>query len=261
MAKAVGLRYQGSDISRGTDEVGCRAAYFRWGLFCMPFWLVPVTRAVGQFDDPVFRGVVLRSLAWSFGCFVALLVGAIWAMHRLLAFHGWLQWVADILGSVGASLLAFWLFFPVAAGIGTLYCDRIASAVDRRFYPWLPVTESASMLEQAWDGVAVALRVLALSIVALVLALLIPGLGLLLGWMVAAYAIGRGMFVSVAMRRMPRAVAESLYRQRRGTILAQGAILALAAYIPALNLLIPVFGAAAMVHVLDMSISETSPSG
>jgi CysZ protein len=87
--------------------------------------------------------------------------------------------------------------------------------------------------------------------------LLLPGLGLLLGWMVAAYAIGRGMFVSVAMRRMPRAVAESLYRQRRGMILAQGTILALAAYIPIMNLLIPVFGAAAMVHVLDLSISET----
>jgi CysZ protein len=231
------------------------------GSVCMSLWLVPVARAVGQFDDPVFRGVVLRSLAWSFACFAALHVGAIWAIHRLLVFHGWLAWIADILGSVGAWLLAFWLFFPVAAGIGTLYCDRIASAVDRRFYPWLPVTESAPMLEQAWDGVAVALRVLALSIAALVLALLIPGLGLFLGWMVAAYAIGRGMFVSVAMRRMPRTVAESLYRQRRGTILVQGAILALVAYIPVLNLLVPVFGAAAMAHVLDMSISEANPSG
>jgi CysZ protein len=230
------------------------------GSVCMPFWLVPVARAVGQFDDPVFRGVVLRSLAWSLACFVALHVGAMWAISRLLALHGWLAWIADILGSVGASLLAFWLFFPVAAGIGTLYCDRIASAVERRFYPWLPVTESAPMLEQAWDGVSVALRVLALSIAALVLALLLPGLGLLLGWMVAAYAIGRGMFVSVAMRRMPRPVAESLYRQRRGTILAQGAILALATYIPFLNLFIPVFGAATMVHVLDMSISEANPS-
>jgi uncharacterized protein involved in cysteine biosynthesis len=175
--------------------------------------------------------------------------------------HGWLAWITDILGSVGASLLAFWLFFPVAAGIGTLYCDRIASAVDRRFYPSLPPTESAPMLEQAWDGVAVALKVFALSIAALFLALLIPGLGLFLGWMVAAYAIGRGMFVSVAMRRMPRAVAEALYRDRRGTILAQGAILALVTYIPPLNLLIPVFGAAAMVHVLDMSIGDANPSG
>jgi uncharacterized protein involved in cysteine biosynthesis len=172
----------------------------------------------------------------------------------MLAFQGWLAWTADILASVGASLLAFWLFLPVAAAIGTLYFDRIASAVELRFYPWLPPAESAAMSEQIWDGVAVAMKVLALSVAALVLAVIIPGLGVLLGWMIAAYAIGRGLFVGVAMRRMPRAMAESLYRQRRWTIMAQGAVLALAAYVPVMNLLIPIIGTAAMVHILDMSI-------
>src|ERR1700712_4520270 len=104
----------------------------------MPLWFAPVVRSVGQFDDPAFQGVVVRSLAWSLLCFVALHVVTIWAVHRLLAFDGWLAWFMDVLGSIGASLLAFWLFLPVAAGIGTLYCDRIASAVERRHYPWLP---------------------------------------------------------------------------------------------------------------------------
>jgi CysZ protein len=222
---------------------------------------VPIVRAIRQLDDPRFRGVVWRSLAWSFACFVALHVGAIWMVHRMLAFHGWLAWSADILASVGASLLAFWLFLPVAAGIGTLYFDRIAAAVELRFYPSLPRAESASIFEQIWDGVAVAMKVLALSIAALVLAVIIPGLGVLLGWMIAAYAIGRGLFVGVAMRRMPRTIAESLYRRHRGTILAQGAVLALAAYIPILNLLIPILGTAAMVHILDMSIIEAKTAG
>lgn len=222
---------------------------------------LPIARAIGQLDDPAFRGVVLRSLAWSLACFVALHAGAIWAVHRLLAFHGWLAWTADILGSIGASLLAFWLFLPVAAGIGTLYGDRIASAVERRFYPWLPRAKSAPMLEQAWDGIAVALNVLALSIAALVLALIVPGLGLVLGWVIAAYAIGRGLFVAVAMRRMPRAMADSLYRQCRGVVLAQGGILALAAYIPVVNLLIPIVGTAAMVHILDMALTVADEPG
>ena len=78
------------------------------------------------------------------------------------------------------------------------------------------------MLEQAWDGIAVAIKVLALSIAALVLAFIVPGLGLILGWMIASYAIGRGLFVAVAMRRMPRAMAELLYLQHRGIVLAQG---------------------------------------
>jgi CysZ protein len=216
---------------------------------------LPIVRAVGQLDDPAFQGVMVRSLMWALACFLGLYASAIWAVHRLLAFHGWLAWTADILESIGASLLTLWLFLPVAAGIGALYCDRIASAVERRFYPWLPRAVSAPILQQAWDGVAVATNVLALSIAALVLTLLVPGLGLILGWAIASYGIGRGLFVAVAMRRMPRSMAESLYLSRRGIVLVQGGILALAAYIPIMNLFIPVIGAAAMVHVLDIALS------
>lgn len=215
----------------------------------------PIFRASSQLDDPVFRAVMLRSIAWSAVCFAALLIGAIWIIHSVLDLHGWLAGGADILGSIAASLLAFWLFLPVAAAIGTLYLDRIAAAVEHRYYPLLPPPRGASVLEQTRDGVAVGLKVLVLNIVALVLAFLIPGVGLVLGWIIAAYAIGRGLFVTIAMRRMPRPQAESLYRQYRGLILIQGAILALAAYIPVMNLLIPIVGAACMVHILDMALT------
>ncbi len=138
-------------------------------------FFLPITRAFSQLDDPGFTGVLLRSIAWSIACFAALHVGAIWIIHRVLELHGWLAWGADVLGSVAASLLAFWLFLPVAAAIGTMYFDRIAISVERRFYPWLPPPDGASFLEQAWDGIAVASRVLALNIVALLLAFLLPG--------------------------------------------------------------------------------------
>jgi uncharacterized protein involved in cysteine biosynthesis len=218
--------------------------------------LAPTLRALAQLDDPVFLGVLARCVAWSIVCFAALHVGALWAVHHLLNLQGWLAWTADILGSVGASLLAFWLFLPVAAAIGTLYFDRIAFAVERRYYPWLPPPRGAPMMEQAWDGIAVALRVLLLSVVALVLALLIPGVGLVLGWFISAYAIGRGLFVAVAMRRMPRDAAESLYTARRTSVLLTGGVLATATYVPFVNLLIPVIGVAAMVHVLDAAMSN-----
>jgi CysZ protein len=220
---------------------------------------LPIGRAFGQLNDPAFTGVLLRSIAWSVACFAGLHVGAIWIIHRALELHGWLAWAADILGSVAASLLALWLFLPVAVAIGTMYFDRIALSVERRFYPWLPPPDGASILEQAWDGIVVALKVLGLNIIALMLAL--TGIGLLLGWMIAAYAIGRGLFVAVAMRRMPRRMAESLYRANRGIVLTQGAILALTAYIPVLNLLIPIIGVAAMVHVLDMALSAAEAAG
>jgi len=220
--------------------------------------LLPFTRAVSQFDDPTLRGVLFRSIAWSIACFATLYAGAVWIIHRVLELHGWFAWGADILGSIATTLVALWLFLPIAAAIGTMYFDRIAASVERRFYPWLSPPSGASFLEQASDGIVVGLRVLALNIVALILAILLPGIGLMLGWMVTGYAIGRGLFVAVAMRRMPRAAAESLYRENRGAVLCQGAILALAAYVPVVNLLIPILGVAAMVHVLDLVLTSAA---
>jgi CysZ protein len=203
----------------------------------------------------VFLGVVLRSLLWSAVCFVALHVAAIWAVHHLLDLHGWLGWTADVVGGVGASIFALWLFLPVAAIIGTLYLERIARAVERRHYPALPPARGAPLASQIWDAAGIGARILLLNVLGLIAALLLPGVGLILTWIIGGYAIGRGLFAAVAMRRMPRFAAQALYRRARPAVLAQGCILALAAYIPALNLLIPVVGTAAMVHVLDQALA------
>jgi uncharacterized protein involved in cysteine biosynthesis len=60
---------------------------------------------------------------------------------------------------------------------------------------------------------------------------------------------------------MPRQMAESLYRSRRGIVLVNGGILAAAAYVPVINLLIPIIGTASMVHVLDLALSSVDQSG
>lgn len=216
--------------------------------------LSPLARALGQLDDKVFLGVLLRSLFWSVACFVALHIGAIWVLHRLLDLHGWLGWAVDLLGGIGASLLALWLFVPVAAIIGTLYIERIASAVERRHYPALPPAHGAPIAYQVWEAIGIATRILLLNLLALIAALILPGAGLILAWIIGGYAIGRGLFAAVAMRRMPRQAAKGLYRRARLTVLVQGCILALVAYVPILNLLIPVLGTAAMVHVLEQAL-------
>ena len=207
-------------------------------------------------DDKVFAGVLLRCLAWAAACFVALHVAAVWALHRLLDLHGWIGWAADLLAGFGAWLLAMWLFLPVAAVIGTLYIERIAGAVEHRHYPWLPPARGAPFAPQLWDALGVGARILLLTLLALVLALVLPGVGLILAWLIGGYAIGRGLFVAVAMRRMPRQAAVALYRRTRPAVLVQGLVLALAGYVPLLNLLIPIVGAAAMVHVLDEALGR-----
>ena len=101
--------------------------------------------------------------------------------------------------------------------------------MDRRFYPGLPVPRGAPIAAQLWDGLALGARVLALNLIGLILAILLPGVGALLAWAIAAWALGRGLFVAVAMRRLGLTEARAAYRGRRGAVLIQGAALALLA--------------------------------
>jgi uncharacterized protein involved in cysteine biosynthesis len=82
-----------------------------------------------------------------------------------------------------------------------------------------------------------------------------------LGWAITAWALGRGLFANVAMRRMTRREAMQIYRARRWAVLAQGAVLTVAGTLPLLNLLVPVLGPAAMVHVLLLRGHRTETWG
>lgn len=218
--------------------------------------LTPIARALAQLDDPVFLRVALRGVLLAALLFVALAVACTWGIASLAGQHGWLAWLAGALGGVGSLLLAAWLFVPVAIGMATLFTDQVASAVERRFYPGLPPARGAPVAEQAWDGLVLGLQVLALTLLGLVLALGSAGFGLLLGWVIAGWAIGRGLFVAVAMRRMTRDAARRLYAGRRLAIVMPGIVLAFAATVPVLNLLVPVLGTAAMVHVLMHALNR-----
>lgn len=216
--------------------------------------LSPLFRTCQQIDDPVFLGVLLRSVAWCALAFLGLLAGSVWAVEQMVGQPGWIGWLAGLAGGLAAAVLAVWLFVPAAILIATLYIDRVAGAVDRRFYPGLlPPHAGAPMTVQAWDGVVLGAQVLAWQIVALGLAIALPGVGFLLGWAVSGWAIGRGLFVAVAMRRMTRPEALRTYAAQRGPVLLHGGLLAIASTVPVLNLAVPVLGVAALTHVLNQA--------
>jgi CysZ protein len=216
----------------------------------------PLARAVAQLDDPVFLRVTLWGVLLSAAVFAALAAGCAWGLAALAGGHAWLSWLGGALGGAGAVVLAVWLFVPVAIALATLFTDQVAAAVDHRFYPGLPPARGgAPLAEQAWDGLALGTQVLLLNALGLLLALGSAGLGLALGWLVAGWAIGRGLFVAVAMRRMSRDAARRLYAGQRLAVIVPGVLLALAASVPVLNLLVPVLGIAAMVHVLNRRLT------
>jgi uncharacterized protein involved in cysteine biosynthesis len=216
--------------------------------------LLPLSRALSQLTDPDFLGVVWRSVLFAALFFALLLAGTIGVVHHFVTAGGLVAWALDALGSIAAAVLAMWLFLPVAAIIGTLYFERIARAVERVYYPSLPPAQPAPLTDQLLVSLGVGLRVLGLNVLALLATLILPGIGFLIAWAIASWAMGQGLFIAVAMRRLNRFDAEALYRGVRPMALVQGGAMAAAAYFPLANLLIPVIGTAAMVHVLDLAL-------
>ncbi len=218
-----------------------------------------VLRSIGQLPDPAFFGAVLRSVVWSLiGFFVLAILVAI-GLHA--GIEAWLAaylnraddlgWLAALFGAVATMTMSVWLFVPVSTAIASLFTDRIANAVERRYYPHLPYAEPAPLISQLADAVGLGLRVLILQAIA-GLTLLIPphATGVFLSWVVASWAVGRGLFVPVAMRRMDRVMAVVAYRQRRTEVVLLGGLIVAAGFVPVLNLFAPILGVAAMVHAL-----------
>ena len=211
----------------------------------------PALLALDQMTDPVFLGVVAHSVVWSVLAFALVATGVFYGGHALLADHAWLGWAAGALGAIGTLVLSLWLFLPLATVIASLFVERIARAVERRYYPTSPPGRPASMIAQTDDAIRLGLRVLLMEAIGLIATLIPPHVtGLAIGWAIAAWAVGRGLFVPVAMLRMSRPEALALYRSRRVEVIFQGGLITAASYVPVLNLLAPVLGAAAMVHIV-----------
>jgi uncharacterized protein involved in cysteine biosynthesis len=203
-----------------------------------------------QIFDRGFRGPLLKGVLGAVLALGALIALADWAVMSLAGGSGWLATAAGVLGGVAGVFAAFWLFVPFALAIAGLFLDETAAAVERRHYPGLPEARGASLAAQGVFNVTLALKVLALNLVLLPVALLLPLLGGLLLWLVAAISLGHGLFEGVAQRRMPVAEARVLRKRREFSVLAVGAVLAALALLPFANLLVPVLGTAAMTHLL-----------
>lgn len=207
--------------------------------------------AFGQLPDPAFRRPLLFGAALALAAGLALAWAASLALGWLAGGEGWLATLAATVGGVLALLALWWLYLPLLLAIASLFLEGVAAAVERRHYPALPPPAGASTAAQAWSGLTLALKMGALTLVLLPVSLLVPFIGVPVLWAVAAVGLGEGLFLGVAQRRMGVAAAEALKARRRWPIWGLGATLALLGVVTPLNLLVPVIGTAAMVHLVQ----------
>jgi uncharacterized protein involved in cysteine biosynthesis len=150
-----------------------------------------------------------------------------------------------------ATLVLTWLFFPafVSGSIGLLL-DRVANAVERRHYPHLPPAREAPISEVVVTTAKFLAILIGLNLVALVF-LPFPPVFPFVFYAVNGYLLGREYFELVALRRVDATEAEAMRSRFRGRMFLAGLVTAFLLTVPFVNLVAPIIGTAAMVHLFE----------
>jgi CysZ protein len=210
-----------------------------------------LSRAISQLFDPAIFGVLVISAAGA-----ALVLAAIWfgigelLGHVVLFTNRWLNWLAGFAVGVGTVFVTIALFGAIAAVIASLFVERVARAVERRYYPGLPAPRSPGVAEQVGAVLSFLFATVAVNLLALPL-YLIWGANIPIFLGINGYLLGRAYFELVAMRRLDRRAVTILWRTHRAKLILCGALIAALSFVPLANLLTPVLATAFMLHILQ----------
>jgi CysZ protein len=175
---------------------------------------------------------------------------------------GWraVNWLIDLVGTVGVLLLS-WLLFPaVVTMIMGLFLERVAAAVEAVHYPGRGPPRPQSISEAVWGGVRLMMLSLALNLLALPIYLLLPILNILVFLGLNGYLFGREYFELVALRRLAPLTAKQVRHRFAGRVFICGVTITAMFAVPFINFVAPVVAAAFMVHVFER-LPGVPPSG
>jgi len=213
-------------------------------------------KALAQMGDRRFLGVLATSLALTIALLIAFAAGAGWIAGFLpatidLPLAGKVSLpVAGLQGlAAGAVLLgSTFLMVPVAAAFVNLFLERIADAVERKYYPEVADTPGTGLLASMLSALKFTAVVIGVNLVGLVVYLLAGPLAPFVFIAVNGYLLGREYFQLVAERHLAPREAEALRRRNWLSAWVAGTLMTVPLMIPVLNLIIPVLGVATFTH-------------
>jgi uncharacterized protein involved in cysteine biosynthesis len=209
--------------------------------------------AVRQLGDPRLRVVIWQSLALSLVLQVAIGALAWWGVQSWAHFDStWINTLVRWASGTGVVILAL-LLFPASFGIVvSVFMERIADIVERAHYPQLGPARGIPIWTGIWTGVVFLVAVIVLNLVMLpfyIAAIFIAGLGAVLFYAINGWLAGRLYYEQVALRRLSPAEVKAWRKANLWPLWATGIVTVFLGTIPVLNLIVPVLGTAAMVHV------------
>ncbi|HYE49763.1 MAG TPA: EI24 domain-containing protein [Azospirillaceae bacterium] len=207
--------------------------------------------AIGQLPEPAVFGVVLKSVVATVLLAAGLVAGIGWLLYESTLFQQtWLDSTVDVLGGLGAAVLA-WLLFPgFVVAISGLFLERVAKAVERRHYRHLPPPRDVPLSQEIASGVKFIAITVGLNLLILPLLFVFP-VYLAAFYLLNGYLLGREYFEMVAMRRIDTEERRRMQSRRRLGLFSAGIIIAFLSTLPFVNLLVPVLATAFMVHLFE----------
>lgn len=172
------------------------------------------------------------------------------AMAQLRFFEwGWLEWIVDFLIGGGAIFIS-WFFFPLLIpSVASLFDERIMRAAELDTGIDTPDDEPDGLLRSLAETARFVLLALSLNVLALPLYILLPGINLILYYMLNGYLLGREFFDAAGARHIGIRQAKQLRRRYRLNVWAAGALIAFMMTIPFLNLLTPFIAVAGLTYL------------
>ena len=209
--------------------------------------------AVRQLGDPRLRAVIWQSLALSLVLQIAIGVLAWWCLQHFVHYDiGWVNGLIQWLGGAAVVVVAL-LLFPASFGIVvSIFMERIADIVEGEYYPQLGPARGISVWTGIWTGLVFLIAVIALNLVMLpfyILAIFVAGLGAVLFYAINGWLTGRMYYEQVALRRRDPGDVKAWRKANLWPLWMTGVAIVFLGTIPVLNLIVPVLGTAAMVHV------------
>jgi CysZ protein len=173
---------------------------------------------------------------------------------------------SSTLGAIGLTLLGAWFLFPaVAIAVVATFTDRIAAAVEQRHYPQAArEARPIGIVAGAGLGLRSAGRLTLFNVIALpfYVLLLVTGVGpFILFVTVNGLAFGRDVAELAASRHGDRASRRAWLKSTRGQQGLIGTVVSTLFLVPFANLVAPIIGTAAGIHLVNRSFWAMNSNG
>ena len=219
-------------------------------------------KTLSQIFSRPFRSILWRSLGMTLLLLVTLGAVGLWGTGHIPNLGiPWADAIIDVLIDATLIIALFFLVIPVTAIFIPLFLDEVGQAVEEKHFPSRIGPRRQGVIEGIRLGIKGLFVLLAVNLLALPLVFLLPGIGFLIFLVVNGFLLGREFFEAAAVRHYAPAQISQLRRRHAARVFLAGMAVAALLAIPIVNILVPLFGTAFMVHVLQgiMARDATMP--